>query len=94
MCNLFKESLHKVTAQEIFADERPDVHYHVKQMDTLEYGGLTLLLCFCVAFSLWIHQFSQCADPKSGLEIGKQLVADLGWIRIKSMSWCGRSAGL
>lgn len=39
MCNLFKESLHKVTAQEIFADERPDVHYHLRRMDTQEFGG-------------------------------------------------------
>ncbi len=38
MCNLFKESLHKVTAQEIFANERPDVHYHLRQMDTQEFG--------------------------------------------------------
>ena len=33
MSNLFKESLNKVAAQEIFASERPDVHYHVKKMD-------------------------------------------------------------
>lgn len=38
MCNLFKESLHKVTAQEIFANERPDVHYHLRQMDTPDFG--------------------------------------------------------
>lgn len=39
MCNLFKESLHKVNTQEIFANERPDVHYHLRQMDTQEFGG-------------------------------------------------------
>ena len=38
MSNLFKESLHKVTAQETFANERPDVHYHLRQMDAQDIG--------------------------------------------------------
>ena len=44
MGNLFKESLHKVTAQEIFSNERPDVHYHMRRMDTQQYGTLLLLV--------------------------------------------------
>ena len=44
MGNLFRESLHKVTAQEIFSNERPDVHYHMRRMDTQQYGRLLLLV--------------------------------------------------
>ena len=44
MGNLFRESLHKVTAQEIFSNERPDVHYHMRQMDRQQYGRLLLLV--------------------------------------------------
>ena len=55
MCNLFKESLHKVTAQEIFANERPDVHYHLRQMDTQEFGEPSLCPAHQLRASCVLH---------------------------------------
>ena len=40
MGNLFKESLTKVKAQEIFANERPDLHFRIRRIDSQQLGAL------------------------------------------------------
>ena len=40
MGNLFKESLNKVKAQEIFANERPDLHFQIRKIDSQQLGAL------------------------------------------------------
>ena len=40
MGNLFKESLNKVKAQEIFANERPDLHFQIRRIDSQQLGAL------------------------------------------------------
>ena len=44
MGNLFKESLNKVKAQEIFANERPDLHFQIRKIDSQQLGALWPLL--------------------------------------------------
>ena len=39
MGNLFKESLNKVKAQEIFANERPDLHFQIRKIDSQQLGA-------------------------------------------------------
>ena len=42
MGNLFKESLDRVKAQEIFANERPDLHFQIRKIDSQQLGALCL----------------------------------------------------